>query len=437
MRSHSNPHKYGSSACHNYLLWQRCPPGASHREWFLSRAKQMNNPMRRMVALKPMNSSAMDTVQLGRLSASIDADISAGKYFGASIAIARGGKLVLNQAFGETGGPASRALHLDDTFRILSITKSLVNVLILQCIDHGILSFNSRVVDVIPEFVGEDRFRAARKDRITVAHLLTHTAGMPVTPEPLPYDQIGNLAAVVKAICQMDVISEPGEKLVYSPAVNHALLGEIVRRVRGAQSFRQVLHEYLLDPLEMKQTALGVPAGRDVVPIVANFSNEAWLHPSDLEALNVAVDGEAEIPWVGATASVGDLLKLAEMLRSGGESPGGRILSSAIIDKATQNQTGEQPNDLFRRVAENMNWEVGPGYLGLGFPLAGESHSPSIFGTLTSPRTFGAFGAGSTLWWVDPVKDVSFVCLTTGVMAEDANILRFQRLSDMAIAAAN
>jgi CubicO group peptidase (beta-lactamase class C family) len=397
----------------------------------------ITNMTRRLIGLNETAKTGMDKGQLARLAESIEADIDLGKYFGAAIIIARGGEVALQRSFGETGGPDSRRLEIDDVFRILSVTKSLTNVLVLQCIDHGLLSFNTRVIDVIPEFLGSDRFRAQRKDSITVAHLLTHTAGLPATPEPLPYDQIGDLSAVVKAVCQMDVISEPGEKLVYSPAINHALLGEMVRRVRGSDTFRDVLHEYLLDPLGMTGTALGVPKGRRVVPIVANFQDEAWLHPADLEALNEAISGDAEIPWVGATSSVEDIFRLAEMLRCGGEHQGTRIVSSAVIDKATINQTGDQPNDLFRRVAESMRWEVGPGYLGLGFPLAGEAISPSIFGTLTSPRTFGAFGAGSTLWWVDPVKDVTFVCLTSGIMAEDANILRFQRLSDMTIAAAN
>ena len=46
------------------------------------------------------------------------------------------------------------------------------------------------------------------------------------------------------------------------------------------------------------------------------------------------------------------------------------------------------------------------------------------------------FGAGSSLFWVDPEKRLTFVCLTAGVMEEASNILRFQRLSDMAHAAA-
>ena len=68
--------------------------------------------------------------------------------------------------------------------------------------------------------------------------------------------------------------------------------------------------------------------------------------------------------------------------------------------------------------------------------LRGEGIYHHFFGTLASPRTFGNFGAGSSLFWVDPEKRLTFVCLTAGVMEEASNILRFQRLSDMAHAAA-
>jgi CubicO group peptidase (beta-lactamase class C family) len=59
-----------------------------------------------------------------------------------------------------------------------------------------------------------------------------------------------------------------------------------------------------------------------------------------------------------------------------------------------------------------------------------------LFGTLTSAGTFGNHGAGSALYWVDPARDVTFVCLTAGVMDSLDNIERFQRLSDLAVSAA-
>ena len=44
-------------------------------------------------------------------------------------------------------------------------------------------------------------------------------------------------------------------------------------------------------------------------------------------------------------------------------------------------------------------------------------------------------GAGSTLFWVDPERDLTFVCLTAGVIEDSDNIMRFQKLSDMVVAA--
>ena len=103
---------------------------------------------------------------------------------------------------------------------------------------------------------------------------------------------------------------------------------------------------------------------------------------------------------------------------------------------ATTNRTGEAPNEVFKEMALASGWRPYPAYIGLGFLLRGEAICHHQFGTLATPRAFGNYGAGSTLFWVDPELDMSFVCLTTKLIAEPANIERFQRLSDIAISAA-
>ena len=77
-----------------------------------------------------------------------------------------------------------------------------------------------------------------------------------------------------------------------------------------------------------------------------------------------------------------------------------------------------------------------PAYLGLGFSLRGEVIGHHLFGTLTSAQTFGNYGAGTTLIWVDPELDMTFVGLCTGVMTSGDNIDRWQRLCDIAVSAA-
>ena len=54
----------------------------------------------------------------------------------------------------------------------------------------------------------------------------------------------------------------------------------------------------------------------------------------------------------------------------------------------------------------------------------------------SSAETFGNYGAGSSLFWVDPVREITFAFLSAGVMNGAENIERFQRLSDVVTAAA-
>jgi CubicO group peptidase (beta-lactamase class C family) len=57
------------------------------------------------------------------------------------------------------------------------------------------------------------------------------------------------------------------------------------------------------------------------------------------------------------------------------------------------------------------------------------------FGATASSGTFGGLGSGSTIFWVDPRRDLTFVCLTSGVLEDSRNFERMQRLSDLALAA--
>jgi len=66
--------------------------------------------------------------------------------------------------------------------------------------------------------------------------------------------------------------------------------------------------------------------------------------------------------------------------------------------------------------------------------VRGEGIFPMPFGLTASPRTFGGLGAGSTMFWVDPARELVFVCLTAGLVEESRNLDRLQRLSDLVLA---
>ena len=57
------------------------------------------------------------------------------------------------------------------------------------------------------------------------------------------------------------------------------------------------------------------------------------------------------------------------------------------------------------------------------------------FGSLATPRTFGGVGAGSTTFFVDPARELSYAFLSTGLMEESRSTERHQRLADLVFAA--
>ena len=382
-----------------------------------------------------MSEAAFSAERLDHLRRVIAEDIAAGRYFGAVLAIARAGQLGLHEAIGHADAAASRALRLDSVFSIFSVTKAITNVLVLRAIELGRFALTTRISDLVPEFSG------GLRNQITVHHLLTHTSGLPIVFAIKPDMYIDRLDEVVAAVCaHIQPAEPPGERVAYSPLANHALLGEALRRTDPKRrSYRAIVHDDLLAPLGMGDSSVGLRRDLRARHVVPDFrGNFPITHPghSNLGPNGAFEEEDAEMPWVGMASTVPDLFRFAEMLRRGGELDGTRILSPAMLELATRNWTGEKPNELYKALFEQRGWPPAPAYLGLGFALRGTAMCHHLYGTLTSPGTFGNYGAGSALYWVDPARELTFVCLSAGVMNSLDNIERFQRLSDIAVAAA-
>jgi len=382
-----------------------------------------------------MSENAWRQELLDRVQSVIRDDIVRKRYFGAVLKVARGGKVGLEVAIGDEGGPGTKPLSLDSVFSIFSTTKAITNVLAFRAIERGQLMLTTKVSEVIEEFSGGIR------ERITVFDLLTHSSGLPAVFTPKAGMNIDQLHLIIGAICEnVHAICEPQERVDYSPLANHALLGEMVRRTDAkGRRYRDIVQQDLLDPLKMTSSAMGRPERlkpRHVVPVFG--ANAPTQHPSSrVPGINGAFeDPDAEMPWVGAVCSVPDLFRFAEMLRLGGELDGARVLSPAILELATRNWTGEKPNELYKAVANRAGWRPYPAYMGLGFAIRGPGLHHAIYGTLCSPETFGNYGAGSALFWVDPVREITFAFLSAGVMGQAQNIERFQRICDIVTSAA-
>lgn len=383
-----------------------------------------------------MTELSMNAPRLQHLEAVVKADISAGLYHGAVIKVARAGKVFFEKAIGAHDGEQKRPLALDSVFSIFSVTKAFTNLLTLRAIEEGRYALTTRVCDVIPEFKGKGR------EAVTFFHLLSHQSGFPIIFEMKPNWYIDIFDDVVRDTLEVVYpTTPPGERLAYSPLANHVLMGEALRRTDPKKrSYRDIVTQDLLNPLKMKDTSVGLRADlrpRKVVPDFRGNYPIGHRGHSNLGPNGAFEEEHAEMPWVGIASTVPDMFRLAECLRLNGTLDGARIVSPAMLALARQNHTGDKPNDLYTARGKERGWPEVPGYIGLGFSLRGPALIHTMFGTLASPGTFGNYGAGTTLFWVDPERDLTFVCLSAGVMESNANIERFQKLSDIVISAAD
>jgi CubicO group peptidase (beta-lactamase class C family) len=380
--------------------------------------------------------AAFEAAGLEKLSAAVERDIAGKLYFGGVIGIMRAGELRYFESFGHSSGTKERVVAEDSVFSLFSVTKAFTNIVVFRAIERGLLSLTTPISRIIPEFSG------GLRNRVTFLHLLTHSAGIPSMYSPRPGMYIDRLDEVIAAICEVAYPMEPpGVRVDYSPMFNHALMGEAVRRVDPEKrSYRQIVTDDVFKPLGMKDTSIGLRRDLKDRHLVPDFrGNYPITHAghSNLGPNGAFEEEDAEMPWVGGVSTVPDMLRFAEMLRRGGTLDGQRIISRTMVDHARTVWTGEKPNEFYANLIRSNDGIVLPANLGLGFSVRGTGLGTSMFGTLASPDTFGAHGAGTTLFWIDPEREISFVGLMTGLMPTFDNIERWQRLSDIVLAAAD
>lgn len=377
-----------------------------------------------------------DPARLARVTRRVEADIAAGRCNGVALRVARHGQWLLDVCEGYADRDADLPLEPDSVFHLMSLTKALTSTVALKLIEDGIFHLTTPIAEFIPEF------GRAGKQHINFYHLLTQTGGLPIDTPGVPPEVIANLEQYAAWTFDRPASCRPGEAVAYSVLVAHSVLGLAMQRACG-RAFTDIMQEQLFTPLGMRDTAFGprpdLMARRCPLQPANYLLSPQYSHAANIAATHIArISGysthpHSVVPGGGAFSTLSDMWRFTEMLRRGGELDGQRILSPAMLELLSRNHTGEMPNQVFKYLFAEKHWQQCPAYLGLGFWGRGEKPTPGPFGDLNSPRTFGGIGRGTTLFWVDPARDISLVLLSTGLMDEADNFVRYQTLADLVI----
>jgi CubicO group peptidase (beta-lactamase class C family) len=338
-----------------------------------------------------ISTSGMDQERLARIPIQLKSFVKQGVMAGAVTLIARRGKVVSLEAIGYQNLESKKPMRADTIFDIRSVTKPVTAIAIMILMEEGKLTLNEPIEKYLPEFRATGKTQDARK-RITILHLLTHTAGMPLNRpteiEDITIKRDRTLADVVTILSRQGPEFEPGSQFRYYSG-GFAILGRIIEVVSG-KPFEQFIKERIFDPLGMKDSSFFVPpAKQNRVASLYRLQDGKLNRWEEVEAY--ARHAKYPGPEFGMYSTAPDLASLCQMMLNGGSFEGKRILSPMSVETMTQNHT---PN--IKSATTH-----GPAYQGLGWGLSGD---PMDAFPLTSTGSFGHNGAFGAIIWIDPKK---------------------------------
>ena len=297
---------------------------------------------------------------------------------------------------------AQNSVPVDDRSRFLiaSPTKPVVVTAAMMLVEQGELCVSDHVSRYIPEFdIGD-------KADIRIAHLLTHTSGL---PDMVPNNeelrkQHAPLTEYQKETNCAELVYAPGTRVHYQRS-GILTLSTIIESVSG-QNTREFLEANIFSGLGMKATELGTT---DAVldserPPVASMVEEVEGH--DQWGWNSHYWRKLGAPWGGLISTVEDLGIFCRHLLQIHAGRAG-IISNATLRSMTTNQLGSFPK-LRQGSSASVPW-------GYGWQLNWPNH-PRGFGSVLSANVYGHWGATGTLVWIDPEALIYGIILTNEPM---------------------
>lgn len=357
--------------------------------------------------------AGMSLERLKRYDTFLQKEIDEGKITGATFLVQRKGEMVYQNALGYNSKDKKTPMKTDNLFFIQSMTKPIITAAFMMLYEEGHFLLNDPVSMYLPEFKnlqvctnpkeGKGAPSEPLKRQVTIANLLSHTAGFSHGLGPTKLDEDvakaqyfqphANIQARVSNLTTLPLIGHPGEQWYYSAAPD--VLSVLIEKFSGMPT-NEFLQKRIFDPLGMKDTGYNLPKSSHArVTPVYSAKGKVSLSNDKGEAFKV----EGNTIWSGVNglfSTTADYAKFCQMMLNKGELNGKRLLSPKTVELMTMNQVG----DLY----------PGPGVgFGFGFAVITDVADNKLYG---SEGVFYWSGAFNTHFFIDPKEELVAVFMT-------------------------
>ena len=350
----------------------------------------------------------LSSAQLKRLEAATKQNIDDGLMPGAVMLVARRGKVAWVSVQGKRAPDSDDAMKFDSIFRIYSMTKPIVSLVVMQLVEEGKLQVTDPVSKYLPEIGkmkvgtevvvdGKPTLRLSDPERqMTVQDLLRHTSGLTygnrgtsLVHKAYVDAKVGDRTAtneeMVQRLSTTPLLFTPGARWEYSVAVD--VQGRLIEVLTG-KKLGEVLAERVFLPLGMADTSFQVPAAK-----LARAAQPGQKPNGPPMTPRFKVDDGAkyESGGGGLLSTTDDYLRFTMMLANGGAFQGKRLIGKKTLEFMAADHTGSRPGR-----------PDGFGF-GLGFEVHTRLGDSALMGSVGE---YGWSGAAGTTFWVDPKEQL-------------------------------
>ena len=334
---------------------------------------------------------------------------------GASVAMTVNGKFTVDLWAGDADGEGT-PWERDTIVNVYSTTKTMAATSVLLLADRGEVDLYAPVANYWPEFA------ANGKEGVTVAHVMSHSAGLSGFDPPLDrIEELYDHDAICERLAAQAPFWKPGTQSGYHAVTQGFLQGEIVRRITGrtlGTFFRDEIAEPLgadfhigLDEQHDARVAELLPPERPLDAVVLDTAVPDTDSIAARTFAGAALDAteprttqwrRAEIPAAGGIGNARSVARIHSMLACGGAVDGVSLMSEAGVARALEEQI--RGTDLVMGV---------PLVFGMGFGL----NDPS-FPISPNQRAFFWGGWGGSLAIIDLDARVSIAYVMNRMEAD-------------------
>jgi len=239
---------------------------------------------------------------------------------GAAIVIVKDDQIYFMEGLGVKRTKTDTPIDVNTVFRIGSLSKGLTASLTGVLVDKGLLSWNHKLQDLLPEFELIDE---AQTERVNLKHVLSHTTGLPYHAYTDMIERGWDLEYINKHFKTVDLIAKEGEIYAYQNAV-FSLIGEAMEETTG-HHISTLLDLELFQPLGMTN------ASASYEDLIAS-NNFSYPHAGGGQywgKRKISKKYFNAIPAGGINASISDMGKYLQLLL--GNRPD--LLSEASLDQ--------------------------------------------------------------------------------------------------------